>query len=148
MKLFEVAARRFSVLVVYNEEGSCQVMEKMRRVRVEHQDLAYQMGVLLYQEIPDRGLPDDPRRFGRLYDEMIYELKALEYVTPSERLGFRIACFFDGEAIVCTNAFYKKDKTPPDQVSLALRERARYFRDKDLRQIDLISWRPGGQEHD
>ena len=88
MKLFEVAARRFSVRVVYNEDGSCQVMEKMRRVRVEHQELVYQMG-----------------------------------------------------------AFQKTGTTPPDQVRLALRERARYYRDKTLNNLDLVDWRPGGKEH-
>jgi hypothetical protein len=149
MKLFVVEAGRFSVLAVYNEDGVCQVMEKMRSVRVQHQDLVQQMAALLYEDVPANGPPEDPRRFGPLFDEIIYEFKAVEYVTQEERLGFRIACFFDGQAtIVCTNAFYKRNKTPPDQVSLARSERERYFLDKDLHNITLVDWRPGGKEYD
>jgi hypothetical protein len=143
MKLFDVAGlgRPFSVWAVFNEDGSCQVMEKMRRVSREHQDLAQQMAVLLYEEIPDRGPPDDHRRFGSLYEGVIYELKAHEYVTQTERLGFRIARFLDGGfTIVCTNAFYKTDVTPPDQVTLARAERERYFQDKSLKNLDLVGW--------
>jgi hypothetical protein len=69
MNLFDVAGpwRHFSVWAVFNEDGSCQVMEKIRRVSREHQDLAQQIVVMLYEEIPDRGPPDDHRRFGALY---------------------------------------------------------------------------------
>jgi hypothetical protein len=144
MKLFVVAARRFSVLAVYNEDGACQVMEKMRKVSREHQDLAQQMALLLYQEVPDKGPPEDPTRFHELYEGLIYEFKAIEFVTQSEKKGFRIACFFDTPlTIVCSNAFYKTGTTPRDQVSLALRERERYFKDKALNRLDLIAW-PGG----
>ena len=67
MKLFEVEARLFSVLAVYNEDGVCQVMEKMRSVRVQHQDLVQQMAALLYEDVPTNGPPKDPRRFGPLF---------------------------------------------------------------------------------
>jgi hypothetical protein len=148
MKLFEVAARRFSVLAVYGEDGSCQVMNKMVRVSREHQELAQQMAALLYEEVPDKGPPADPMRFSSLYEGVIYELKAVEYITRNERLGLRIACFFDGErTIICTNAFYKRETTPTGAVGLALRERRRYFQDKDLHDLDLVDWRPGGSEH-
>ncbi|HXO26165.1 MAG TPA: hypothetical protein VOA80_02370 [Thermoanaerobaculia bacterium] len=150
MKLFDVAGpeHHFSVWAVFNEEGSCQVMEKMRRVSREHQELAQQMAAMLYEEVPDKGPPNDSRRFGSLREGVVYEFKAQEYVTRTERLGFRIACFFDGAfTIVCTNAFYKTGTTPRDQVNLAVGERERYFRDKELDKLDLIDW-PGGQDHD
>jgi hypothetical protein len=143
MKLFDVAGRgrRFSIFAVFNEEDSCQVIQKMRKVRIEHQELAQQMGALIYEEVPDKGPPPDPRRFSELYQEFIYEFKAVERVTLREKLWFRIACFFDGPSIiVCTNAFYKTGATPPDQVTLALRERERYFRDKSLNNLDLVDW--------
>jgi hypothetical protein len=131
MKLFDVAGRgrRFSILAVFNEEDSCQVIQKLRKVRVEHQELAQQMGALIYEEVPDKGPPPDSRRFGELYQGVIYEFKAVEQLTKRTKLWFRIACFFDdASTIVCTNAFYKTGATPPGQVTLALRERERYFR--------------------
>jgi hypothetical protein len=148
MKFFDVAGpeHHFSVWAVFNEEGSCQVMEKMRRVSREHQGLAQQMAAMLYEEVPDKGPPNDSRRFHELYGELIYEFLAVEFVTRTMRKGFRIACFFDGPTVVCTNAFYKTGTTPRDQVNLALGERERYFRDKELGKLDLIDW-PGGQDH-
>ncbi|HEY6321054.1 MAG TPA: hypothetical protein VJA16_05820 [Thermoanaerobaculia bacterium] len=140
MKLFDVAGhgRRFSILAVFNEEDSCQVIQKMRRVRIEHQELAQQMGALIFEEVPDKGPPPDPWRFSELYQGLIYEFKAAERVAQRKTLWFRIACFFDGAStIVCTNAFYKTGATPPDQVTLAIRERERYFRDKRLNNLDL-----------
>jgi len=148
MKLFDVAGpgRHFSVWAIFNEDGHCQVMEKMRKVSREYQDLAQQMALLLYEEVPNNGPPEDPMRLHELYGELIYEFLAVEFVTQTERKGFRIACFFDGLIVVCTNAFYKTGTTPRDQVNLSLRERERYFRDKDLGRLDLIDW-PGGKEH-
>jgi hypothetical protein len=122
MKLFEVAARRFSVRAVYDEDGLCQVMKKMVRVSREHQELAQQMAALLYEEVPDKGPPEDPWRFSSLYEGVIYQLKAVEFITKDDRLGLRIACFFDSEStIICTNAFYKKGTTPSGVVSLVQR---------------------------
>jgi hypothetical protein len=141
MRLFDVETRGFSVWAVYNESGICQVMNKMRQVSRDHQDLAQQMAVLLYEEIPVKGPPEDPWRFGPLYDEIIYELKAREYVTQDKSIGLRIACFFDGpRVVVCTNAFYKTGPTPPDQVSLARREHERYFQDKALGRLEFVGW--------
>ncbi|HLX08147.1 MAG TPA: hypothetical protein VKY89_09845, partial [Thermoanaerobaculia bacterium] len=65
------------------------------------------------------------------------------FSTPSEGTSF-----FDSEStIICTNAFYKKGTTPSGVVSLALKERERYFRDKDLNELDLVDWRPGEKDH-
>src|SRR5579863_6714360 len=104
MKLFEVAARRFSVRAVYDEDGLCQVMKKMVRVSREHQELAQQMAALLYEEVPDKGPPEDPWRFSSLYEGVIYQLKAVEFITKDDRLGLRIACFFGGSVKRCVNA--------------------------------------------
>jgi hypothetical protein len=133
MILQHLASDRFEVWAACDDQGICQVVEMLQSVQSDYPRLAAEMGALLLRQVPEHGPPyDDPQRFGRLYDDLIYELKGCEYDDPAKRkhkkVGLRVAFFFDGTSrIICTNAFYKTRRTPPAEKARALRERERYF---------------------
>jgi hypothetical protein len=127
---------KYYVWAMCGEDGSCQVMEELRRVRAEHPDLVDTILALLLEITPNEGPPlDDPYRAKMLYRDRLYELKADKEIARRKRLGLRIAFFFDnyhgGPVVICTNAFCKTGSTPQECLDLAETERARYYGEKD-----------------
>jgi hypothetical protein len=137
MKVLHLATgRKYYVWAVCDDEGSCQVLETLKAVNMEHPDLVGSILALLYEVVPHEGPPfHDPRRAKWLYRDLLAELKADKDVTRREHAGLRLVFFIDefhgGPVIVCTNAFSKSGgSTPEECLDFALRERARYFEEK------------------
>lgn|ERR1700730_217465 len=120
------------VWAVANDNGDCQVMEKLREVAEDHLTLANDMASLVFQYVPVYGLPwHDGSRLGKLYADEIYEFKACEYVNKRKTVALRVAFFLDPDTdvvVVCTNAFYKEaGKTPSGVVQMARQLRQEYL---------------------
>lgn len=157
MRLIQLAAgRKYGVWAVCDEmdDETCQVLEMLLvRVLEEHPDLQEMMTPLLFEEVPNEGPPfDDPRRAKRLYREILWELKADKGSGTKNHIGLRIAFFFDDtepDQIICTNAFYKQENTPQQELDKALAERARYFTDKsNHRLVPELGLLRGAEDHE
>jgi hypothetical protein len=132
MKVLHLApGSKYDLWVMCEDDDTCQVMEFLEGVSAEHPDLVEAI-VVLFDVIPNEGPPlDDPRRAKMLYRNIIFELKADKDLPRREHLGLRVAFFFDGSVIVCTNAFFKSRGTPEEELEQALLERSRYYEGKD-----------------
>ena len=137
MKVLHLAAgRKHDVWAMCGDDGTCQVLEVLRAVPDEHRDLVETVLALLYEVTPTDGPPlHDPRRAKMLYRDLVYELKADKDLPRRKHLGLRIAFFFDGPIIVCTNAFLKSGGTPQAALDTALLERARYYEERHEREF-------------
>jgi hypothetical protein len=123
--------RKYDIWAMCSDDDTCQVLEFLRAVPVEHTDLVETIAALLYEVAPHEAPPlDDPRRAKMLYRDLIYELKADKDLPRRKHLGLRIAFFFDGSVLICTNAFLKSRGTPQAELDKALLERARYYEGK------------------
>lgn len=138
MKVLHLAhGRKYDVWALCNDDEVCQVLEALQRISAEHSDLIATITALLLEVVPNEGPPlDDPRRAKRLFRDLLYELKADKDISRRQHVGIRIAFFFDefygGDVVICTNAFPKTGtNTPEEALDMALRERARYFEEKD-----------------
>jgi len=143
MKLLHLAAGRKHVLwAVCDEGGECQVLETLLMASEEGGEraaLAEDIMALAFEEVPNNGIPDDPRRVKNLYREILYELKA-DRGNGKQHEGLRIAFFFEGpKVLICTNAFYKGNSTPPRAHEKALSERQRYLEAKERGQLEFES---------
>ena len=135
MKVLHLApGRKCDVWALCEEDDTCRVLETLKTVRREHPDLVETILALLLEEVPNDGPPlADPYRAKRLYRDL-YELKADKAITRREHIGLRIAFFFDffDRVVICAHAFCKRgSSTPQADLDFALRERARYFEEKD-----------------
>ena len=68
------------------------------------------------------GPPNNDQKFSSLKKNGLYEFKSFK---------LRIACFFDGNLIICTHGFFKKqNQTPKGEVDYADEKRRDYFEAK------------------
>lgn len=149
MNLLQIAGdrpgQRYRVLVICYDDDSpesslqyemtSQVLELIEWAEQECPQLAENMSALLFEGLPKKGADfSDEDQCKRLYDDLIYELKAHHETPDGNYTGMRIAFFRDGllPVFVCTNAFIKTSDmpTPPDEVSLARAEEKRYRKEK------------------
>jgi len=137
MKVLHLAkGRKYYVWAMCDDDDSCQVLETLKAVNMEHPDLVETITAILYEVVPDEGPPLDGYRAKMLHRDILYELKADKDVTRRKHVGLRIAFFFDdfsdGPVVVCTNAFCKHgSSTPETDLDTVLVLRARYFEEKD-----------------
>jgi hypothetical protein len=147
--LYLAPGRKYDVWALCNEEEVCQVLEELQRIGGQHPDLVEAIMALLLEVVPNDGPPlDDPRRAKRLYRNLLYELKVDKDISRREHVGIRVAFFFDvfygGEVVVCTNAFPKTgSSTPEGELDTALRERARYFEERDNLEFIEVPYEQG-----
>lgn len=74
-----------------------------------------------FDEIAKNGIPLNDTKFSVLQNG-IYEFKAWKA---------RVACFFDGNVIICTHGFYKKQQTTPKgEIAYAEKLRGEYDKAK------------------
>ena len=134
MKVLHVAfGHKYYVWALCDEDGTCQVMEKLKEVSRDHRDLVEPILALLNEVVPNEGPPlHDEYRAKRVYRDIIYELKA-DKTKNRNHFGMRVLFFFSSlePVVVCTNAFSKSGNTPPEELDLALRERARFYEEHD-----------------
>src|SRR3712207_5895599 len=123
MKVLHVeAGSKYYVWAMCDDDGTCQVMEKLEEIRGDHLDLVEPILALLYEVVPNEGPPlYDEYRAKMVYRDKIFELKA-DKTTNRDHLGLRIMFFFSDHepVVVCTNAFTKSGNTPPEQLDIAL----------------------------
>jgi hypothetical protein len=145
MNLLQIAGgrrgQRYRVMVLCDDDDGptpemrSQVLELISEVELERPDLAASMDQLMREALPVNG-PDftTDEYFKRLYGDVIYEMKAHEYLADGGYFGLRVAFFRDGisSLFVCTNAFVKAggNPTPPAEVSLARAQERAYRKAK------------------
>jgi hypothetical protein len=132
MKVLHLAqGRKYTVWALCDDDETCQVMETLTKVRMEHPDLVETMLPLLLEVVPNDGPPlEDRRRAKMVYRNVLYELKADKYVARRQHFGLRVIFFLDGAVVVCAHAFCKSGGTPQESLDIALAGRARYFEEK------------------
>jgi phage-related protein len=130
MRLARVARGSWEVLAVLDERGECQVLELLMG---PHQSAAQRsMLRFLRSQLPVEGPPRSVEVCKSLGGG-IFELRR-QPKGPKLRVLF---FYDDGYRIVCTNAFYKAERTPRTEVKLARDLKRRYFSAKLLRRLRI-----------
>jgi hypothetical protein len=136
MRLVRIAREQWDVLAVVDDRGRCQVIELLMGAGQS----AAQRSMLwfLRSRLPAEGPPRSVELCKSLGDGL-FELRR-QPKGPKLRVLF---FYDDGHRIVCTNAFYKAERTPRTEVRLARDLKRLYFRAKLLGRL-RIEERPDG----
>ena len=130
MQLVRIAHEQWDVLAVLDDRGECQVLELL----MGPDQSAAQRSMLrfLRSQLPVEGPPRNVELCKSLGGG-IFELRR-QPKGPKLRVLF---FYDDGYRIVCTNAFYKAERTPRTGVKLARDLKRRYFSAKLLRRLRI-----------
>ncbi len=120
----EIARDVYTVLAIREDDGSCQVLDHLEKVRVEYPKIYAEMMALLQNYVPVNGPPFHNVSQAKRLRNGICEFKARD-----ERIMGHRVLFFEEEPcrIICTNACYKTVKTPPDAIPTAEEQRGAYW---------------------
>src|SRR5262245_50891576 len=113
--------QRYRVWGCCDENGLCEVLEKLRELEVDHPGLVADMVGRLRRTLPEEG-PDfgDEDVFRRVFEDEVYEVKAHEFQEDDSYFGLRVTFFRDRSGdFACATAFTKVYSTPPDEVPRA-----------------------------
>lgn len=132
MKLVRIARGQWEVLAVLDDRGQCQVLELLAGPGADPSAAERSMLRFLRSRLSIEGPPHTVELCKALGDG-IFELRR-QPKGPKLRVLF---FYDDGHRIVCTNAFYKAERTPRAEVRLARDLKRLYFRAKLLRRLRI-----------
>jgi phage-related protein len=138
MQLVRIAHEQWEILAVVDDRGQCQVLELLAGSGADPSAAERSMLRFLRSRLPTEGPPRSVELCKALGDG-IFELRR-QPKGPKLRVLF---FYDDGHRIVCTNAFYKAERTPRTEVKLARDLKRLYFRAKLLGRL-RIEERPDG----
>ena len=132
MQLVRIAREQWEVLAVVDDRGECQVLELLMGSGAGQSAAQRSMLWFLRSQLPVNGTPHSVELCKSLGDG-IFELRR-QPKGPKLRVLF---FYDDGHRIVCTNAFYKAERTPKTEVKLARDLKRLYFRAKLLGRLRI-----------
>lgn len=128
IQLVRIAREQWDVLAVLDDRGECQVLELLMGSSAAQRSMLRFLRSRLPVEGPPRSVELCKSLGGGLFE--------LRRQPRGPKL--RVLFFYDeGCRIVCTNAFYKAERTPRMGVKLARALKRRYFSAKLLRRLRI-----------